>query len=93
MAASRWRTSSAGSEKANSATVCIGAARFDHTWLANPATRERRAVPHCVAGKRAAPTRHPPSARLLLSPVTVTVRSGTRSAGLRNGTDPNTTSR
>lgn len=92
--AAMWATSSTGSEKACSATDCIGPARLGQDWLATPRTRWRISVPRAPAGKRAAPIRQPPSARLLLSPVVTTVRSGITSAGLSSRALPSkTTSR
>jgi len=61
------------------------AAVADQFSLAIPSARPHSARPAGLSGSRAAPARQPPRARLLLSVVVTTVRSGAHLAGLRNG--------
>ena len=62
-----------------------GAAGADQISLPAPSRARRSRSPSGPAGIRATPIRQPPSARLLLSPVVITVRSGATWAGLRTG--------
>ena len=69
---------------ASAAACWMGSDGADQISLPMPSRACRSARPVALSGSRATPIRQPPSARLLLSAVVTTVRSGAYRTGLAN---------
>jgi hypothetical protein len=70
---------------ASMVTEAVSTSRAKQISLSAPSSARRSRSPRRPAGIRATRIRQPPSARFLLAPVVMTVRSGATSAGLRIG--------